>query len=341
MTFNRATLDKYLMAAFIGLGMIVGGLSSPDRWWIAIGAVVLGLTLLLAAIDIYGWINRSKQDREGPERPPSKLRVLLMLPVCLAIAAGLIMLGGTEGIIMAVLLVLTYALLLILTFAPIPDLKLGTVTHSIPLGGEVRTHDGTLFKALTADPQNDEETLKRYVLEHPELQKGAVWDAVNALTGGRLKDAVAGADNDISFRRTPDGVVMERDVRLETSPSQSEVIKTVLSTLAGKPVSSFASAPGEGRVPETARSLLTAGDDLRNQGLEADACAAYEKAEAHAVVDWASAQVSDRGLLPTILVRLGKLDVARKLVAEELVKAPNDPKLLTAQELLDEDATPK
>jgi hypothetical protein len=64
---------------------------------------------------------------------------------------------------------------------------------------------------------------------------------------------------------------------------------------------------------------------------------AYEKAEAHAVVDWANGVTHDRGLLPTLLIRLGKLDAARSLLSEALANTPNDERLLAARALLDQE----
>jgi hypothetical protein len=54
-------------------------------------------------------------------------------------------------------------------------------------------------------------------------------------------------------------------------------------------------------------------------------------------VDRANGLTRDAGLLPTILVRLGKLDAARSLLSEALATTPNDEKLLAAQALLDQE----
>ena len=135
MTFNRATLDKYLMATFLGLGMVVMGLSSTDRWWIAIGGIVLAVTILFAVIDIYDWAHKSKDD-QSDSQPPSKVRVALMFPICLLLAVGLFFLGGTEGIIVAALLVLMYLILIFLTFTTDTPVKLIFADH--PNTGNLR-----------------------------------------------------------------------------------------------------------------------------------------------------------------------------------------------------------
>jgi hypothetical protein len=334
MTFNRATLDKYLMATFLGLGMVVMGLSSTDKWWIAIGGIVLAVTILFAIIDIYDWLHKSKDDRPGSQ-PPSKMRVVLMLPICLLLAAGLIMLGGTEGIVMAVLLVLMYLALVFLTFVPDTPVKLFSLTTSIPVTS--RGEQGKkLAEAMRGDPDEAEAALRKHLAEHPIVPEGGLFGALDALSGGRLKQSLADAGKTATVERTPEGLAIRSDVQLELHPS-GEILDAVLSAISGKPVAQKQQEPVTSGSPSTAETLCAQGDDFRTRGMHSEARDAYEKAEAHALVDWANEQTGDRGLLPTLLVRLGKPHAARALLSEALASTPNDEKLLAAQALLDQE----
>jgi hypothetical protein len=198
MTFNRATLDKYLLAAFLGLGMVVMGLSSTDKWWIAIGGIILAVTILAVAIDIYEWTRKSKDD-QGVGQPPSRTRVILMLPICLLLAAGLFLLGGAEGLVMAVLLVLMYLILIFLTFTPDTPAKLFSMTASIPVTSESE-HGKKLMEAMSGDPDNGEEALRKHLIDHPIVPQGGLFGALDALSGGRLKESLADAAKTATFR---------------------------------------------------------------------------------------------------------------------------------------------
>lgn len=336
MTFNRASLDKYLMATFLGLGMVVMGLSSTDTWWIAIGGVVLAVTILFAVIDIYDWTHKSKDDPSSDSQPPSKVRVVLMLPICLLLAAGLFYLGGTEGIIMAVLLVLMYLVLVFLTFTPDTPVKLFSLTTSIPVtsGSE---QGKKLAEAMSADPDEADAALRKHLAEHPIVPEGGLFGALDALSGGRLKESLADAGKTATVQRTPEGYAMHSDVHLELHPS-GEVLDAVLSAISGKAPPRKVPQIAGGNAPPAAESFLAQGDDFRIRGMDTESREAYEKAEAHALVDWANSQTRERSVLPTVLVRLGKLDAARALLSEALASAPNDEGLLAAQALLEDEA---
>jgi len=334
MTFNRATLDKYLMATFLGLGMLVAGLSSSDRWWIAIGGIVLAVTFLFAVIDIYDWTHKSKDD-PSDSRPPPKVRVVLMLPICLLLAAGLFFLGGTEGMIMAVLLVLMYLALVFLTFVPDTPVKLFSLTTSIAVTSESEQSE-KLAEAMSGDPEQAEAALRKHLAEHPIVPEGGLFGALDTLSGGRLKKSLADAGKTATVERAPEGLAIRSDVQLELHPS-GEILDAVLSAFSGKTSAQNKREPATGKSPSTAETLCAQGDDFRSRGMDTEAREAYEKAEAHALVDWANGETRDRGRLPTILVRLGKLDAARALLSEALASTPNDEKLLAAQALLDQE----
>ena len=333
MTFNRATLDKYLMATFLGLGMVVMGLSSTDKWWIAIGGIVLVVTILFAVMDIYDWAHKSKDDSSDGQ-PPSKMRVALMFPICLVLAAGLILLGGTEGIVMAVVLVLSYLALVFLTFTPDTPAKLFSLTTSIPVTSDSE-HGKNLAEAMSVNPAEAEDALRKHLAEYPIVPEGGLFGALDALSGGRLKQSLADAGKTATVERTPEGFALRSDVQLDLHPS-GEILDAVLSAISGKtaPLKVPQTAGGDAPVAE---SFLAQGDDFRTRGMDKEAREAYEKAEAYAVVDWANGHSRDRGLLPTVLVRLGKLDAARALLSEALASTPNDERLLAAQALLDQE----
>lgn len=334
MTFNRATLDKYLMATFLGLGMVVMGLSSTDKWWIAIGGIVLVVTILFAVMDIYDWAHKSKDDSSDGQ-PPSKMRVALMFPICLLLAAGLILLGGTEGIVMAVVLVLSYLALVFLTFTPDTPAKLFSLTTSIPVTSDSE-HGKKLAEAMSVDPAEAEDALRKHLADHPIVPEGGLFGALDALSGGRLSESLADAGKTATVERTPEGHAMRSDVQLELHPS-GEILDAVLSAISGKRSAQNKREPATSGAPSTAETLCAQGDDFRTRGMLSEARDAYERAEAHALVDWANGQTRDHGLLPTILVRLGKLDAARALLSDALTRAPNDGKLLAAQALLDQE----
>jgi hypothetical protein len=331
MTFNRANLDRYLMGTFLGLLMIVAGMSSTDKWWIAIGGIILAITFLSVAIDIYGWTQRSKDDRGLP----SKLRVALMFPLCLLLAAGSFWLGGTEGVIMAALLVLTYSALLFLTFTADTPVKLFSMTVTSPvLSGHADARK--LFEAINSQPDKAQEILAEHLAEHPVVPDNGLWRALDAISGGRLQQSLEEAGKTTTVQRTPDGFVMKQDIQIAVEPPD-DMVETVLSVLRGRtqsPTQRKAAGPVDA---QTARSLLAQGDDFRARGLNAEAREAYEKAEAHAVVDWANKQTNDRSVLPTVLIRLGKPDAARALISEALASTPDDEKLLAAQALLEQE----
>jgi hypothetical protein len=333
MTFNRATLDKYLLAIVLGLGMVVMGLSSTDKWWIAIGGIVLAVALLFAVIDIFDWAHKSKDDSSDGQ-PPSKVRVALMAPICLLLAAGLVLLGGTEGTIMAVLLVLMYLALVFLTFAPDTPVKLFSLSTSIPVAS--RSEEKKLSEAISGDPDEAADALRKHLAEHPIVAEGGLFGTLDALSGGRLKESLADAGKTATVERTPKGLAMRSDVTLELHPP-GEVLDAVLSAISGKLAPRNAPLTASGNTPPAAESFLAQGDDLRTRGMDAEAHEAYEKAEAHALVDWASGEICARGVLPTVLVRLGKLDAARTLLSEALASAPNDEGLLAAQALLEDE----
>lgn len=335
MTFNRAGLDKYLLATFIGLGMVVMGLSSTDKGWIAIGGIVVAVTVLFAVIDIYDWAHRRSGDRSDSQ-PPSKLRVLLMLPICLLLTAGLVVLGGTEGIIMAGLLVLMYLILIFLAFTPDTPANLFSLSTSIPVTSE-NEQGKELTEAMSSDPVKAEDALRRHLTEHPIVPAGGLFGALDALSGGRLKESLADAGKTATVERTPDGYEMRNNVKIDLHPS-GEVLDAVLSAISGTTPAQKVPSNAEGTAPPTAEVFLAQGDDLRMRGMDGEARDAYEKAEVHAVVDWASGDCRDRGLLPTVLVRLGKLEAARSLLSEALASAPHDERLLAAQALLDREA---
>jgi hypothetical protein len=335
MTFNRATLDKYLMATFLGLGMVVMGLSSTDRWWIAIGGIVLVVTILFAVMDIYDWAHKSKDDSSDGQ-PPSKLRVVLMFPICLLLAAGLFVLGGIEGIIMAALLVLMYLALVFLTFLPDQPVKLFSLTTSIPVtsGSE---QEKRLAEAMSGNPDEAADALRKHLAEHPIVPEGGLFGVLDALSGGRLKQSLADAGKTATVERTPEGFAMHGDVQLELHPS-GEILDAVLSAISGKTVPRKVPQTAGADAPPAAESFLAQGDDFRTHGKDKEARQAYEKAEAHALVDWANGVTRARGLLPTVLVRLGKLDAARGLLSEALASTPSDEGLLAAQALLEDEA---
>ena len=189
---------------------------------------------------------------------------------------------------------------------------------------------------MSGDTDEAEAALRKHLAEHPIVPEGGLFGALDALSGGRLKQSLADAGKTATVERTPEGFAMRSDVQLELHPS-GEILDAVLSAIGGKTAAQKQREPATGESPSTAETLCAQGDDFRTRGMHSEAREAYEKAEAHAVVDRANGLTRDAGLLPTILVRLGKLEPARALLSEALASAPNDEKLLAAQDLLDQE----
>jgi hypothetical protein len=334
MNANRVTLDKYLMAAFIGLLMIAAGLSSTDRGWAVIGGIILGLSLTFAAVDLYGWIRRRGSPSQAPQQEPSKLRVVLMLPVCLLLAAGLIWLAGREGIILAAVLLSAYVVLLALTFVGDGPANLVSVTTTIPItqGSEEAP------EAVNSNSENAEEAAGKQLARYPVVPDSGLWRALNVLSGGRLAHSLEEAAGTTTVERTTDGLVVKREAKVDFDQLQADdVVETALSVLGGIRQQRTAAKRLPSPSDQAAEAFLARGDELRGRGLADEARSAYERAEAHAVVDHANGETSDRGLLPTVLIRLGKVEAARSLLAEWLSQTPDDEALLAAQALLDKE----
>jgi tetratricopeptide (TPR) repeat protein/energy-converting hydrogenase Eha subunit A len=130
---NRASLDKWLMAVALGALMVVAGLSSTDKGWAVIGAVILVVALLIAALEVYSWTRKS-------QGKSTELPTPVVVVICAIAAPVLGVWGFKTGDLEAVLVAFVLVVLLVLLFLlrNTGPIKIGEITTGdvrLPLSG--------------------------------------------------------------------------------------------------------------------------------------------------------------------------------------------------------------
>ncbi len=109
---NRVSFDKYLMATFLGLGMFAAGMSSTDKGWAVIGAIILVVTLSFGGLDIY--LGLRKSGRSESRELPTPVLVALCIIAVPALAAWWYFTGDVTALLIAIILVILLIVLFLL-----------------------------------------------------------------------------------------------------------------------------------------------------------------------------------------------------------------------------------
>ena len=128
---NRPGRDEYLLAFFLGCGMIVMGLSSTDKGWAVIGAIIVLGTVIFAALDIYGAL-RGPRESESSKPLPTPLVAALGAVAVPGLGVYWYLTGDAIALLFAVVLGVLLVLLLLLRNAGDINIAKFSVGDAIP-----------------------------------------------------------------------------------------------------------------------------------------------------------------------------------------------------------------
>jgi tetratricopeptide (TPR) repeat protein len=361
-------VSSTLFAVILCLLMIIGGLEEGYHGLAVLGGMFLGLM----AFGVLAGLLTKRLEKEGsPALIPLGVLVLVAAGILVWLGdAESIAMAALLVVLYAIAVVVQFALpdkvnaTVSLNLPSVEGGSGGDVTSTVEQSGVVLRTSGDmtlqegaqyiqgLFHAMRGDNVAAERAFRTMVAAPQGDCMAIMGNAALALRERRWADALESANKAVLLGGGPEAQLLRGQVKVaigaasagledidaacsagDTLPYGRQARAMALLDLARPEEALDALRDAPDPLGVSAHSLVLA-EVCRRLGRDEEARSAFEDAAARLIGESARGTASNIGALPVVLIRLGNLDQARHLLAEQAAQAPDDPALLCAQATL-------